>query len=72
MEKLSKLFEGKKTKLIAAGLIALGIALGAGWIDLSPEQQAGIVVVLIGAGKFAARLAVAKLEKKVAEAKKIK
>ncbi len=57
--------KGKKTYMVGGGLVALGIAICAGWAQLSPEQMAGAVSLLMGVGQMFLRAGVAEVQEKV-------
>ncbi len=61
MDKLKKFFDGKKTKLAAAGLAALSAAVLFGLIDLTPEQLEAALGLLGSAVAVGLRLAIAKV-----------
>ncbi len=61
MNKLKKFFDGKKTKLAAAGLAALSAAVLFGLIDLTPEQLEAVKLLLGSAVAVGLRLAIAKI-----------
>lgn len=61
MNKIKKFFDGKKTKLAAAGLAALSAAVLFGLIDLTPEQLDAAMGLLGSAAALGLRLAIAKI-----------
>lgn len=67
MEKLKGLLSGRKTHLVGAGLIGLGVAVIAGWAQPSEAELQGIVALLGGLGLAALRAGVSKLGGEAAE-----